>query len=96
MCPHFGLEQGSVNCNYNIAALIALQPTRLRFVLRALGSRRLLRRTDYISAPLSGSKVPNETRSGWNHGEGGVGVPTKQMQMRSVAVGLTMPFILKH
>lgn len=39
----------------------------LRFVLRALGHRRLLRRVDIIYAPLLGKwgQVPNGTRSGW-------------------------------
>ena len=45
--------------------------TLLRFVLRAVGLRRLLRRADYISAPLllvSGSRALNEIRSSGGSG----------------------------
>ena len=42
---------GSANCNPSTAAVV-LQPCRFGFALHALGLRRLLRRTDSISAPL--------------------------------------------
>ena len=52
--------------------------------LRALGLRRLLRGADYMSAPLSGRRLPNGTRSAWNQGEGGFGSPTPNGGVRGV------------
>ena len=65
-------------------------------MLRALGLWQLLRRADNISALLSGGRVPNGIRFGWDQGEGGLGVPTETTELLSVGVGSATRFTLKH